>query len=53
VEDGAAWTPLAAPISNQRYQIVTLSGIARYVRLRLVDAGAQFAAFGNSEVGIF
>jgi hypothetical protein len=51
--DGAAWTPLAAPVSNQRYQLVTLSGTARYVRLRLVDAGAQLSAFGNSEVAIF
>lgn len=51
--DGASWTPLAAPIPNQRYQLVSLSGTARYVRLRLVDATAQFAAFGNSELAIF
>jgi hypothetical protein len=51
--DGAAWTPLAAPISNQRYQVVTLSATARYVRLRLVDASARFPAFGNSEIAIF
>jgi hypothetical protein len=51
--DGAAWTPLAAPISNRQYQLVTLSGTARYVRLRLGDASAQLAAFGNSEVAIF
>lgn len=51
--DGTAWTPLAAPIANQRYQLVPLSGTARYVRLRLVDPSAQLAAFGNSEVAIF
>jgi hypothetical protein len=51
--DGAAWTALTTPISNQPYQLVTLSGTARYVRLRLVDASAQFAAFGNSEIAIF
>jgi hypothetical protein len=51
--DGAAWTALAAPISNQQYQLVTLTGTARYVRLRLDDASAQFPAFGNSEVAIF
>jgi hypothetical protein len=32
---------------------VTLSGTARYVRLRLGDPSAQFSAFGNSEVAIF
>ena len=51
--DSVAWTPLAAPISNQQYQLVTLSGTARYVRLRLSDASAQFSPFGNSEVAIF
>jgi hypothetical protein len=51
--DGAAWTPLAAPISNRQYQLATLSGTARYVRLRLGDASAQFPAFGNSEIAIF
>jgi hypothetical protein len=51
--DGAAWTPLASPISSQQYQLVTLAGTARYVRLRLGDANAQFPAFGNSEVAIF
>jgi hypothetical protein len=51
--DSTAWTPLAAPISSQPYQVVTLSGTARYVRLRLVDAGAQFPGFGNSEVAIY
>ena len=51
--DATTWTPLAASISNQRYQSVTLSGTARYVRLRLVDASAQFPAFGNSEIAIF
>jgi hypothetical protein len=51
--DATAWTPLAASISNQRYQLVALSGAARYVRLRLVDASAQFPALGNSEIAIF
>ncbi|HVV52358.1 MAG TPA: discoidin domain-containing protein, partial [Polyangia bacterium] len=51
--DGAAWTPLAAPVSNAQYQLVTLAGTARYVRLRLLDANAQFPASGNSEVAIF
>jgi hypothetical protein len=51
--DGSTWTPLAAPISNQQYQLVTLSGTAQYVRLRLLDASAQFPAFGNSEIAIF
>jgi hypothetical protein len=32
---------------------VTLSGTTRYVRLRLIDASAQFPAFGNSEIAIF
>jgi hypothetical protein len=51
--DAVAWTPLAAPIPNQQYNLVALSGTARYVRLRLVNADAQFPAFGNSEVAIF
>ena len=51
--DGVAWTPLAAPISSQQYQLVTLSGTARYVRLRLMDATAQLPAYGNSEIAIF
>jgi hypothetical protein len=51
--DGTAWTPLAAPISNRQYQLLTLSGTARYVRVRLIDASAQFLAFGNSEIAIF
>jgi hypothetical protein len=51
--DGTAWTALAAPISNQQYQLVTLTGTARYVRLRLVDPTAQLPAFGNGEVAIF
>ena len=51
--DGSTWTPLAAPISGQQYQVVTLSGTAQYVRLRLADPGAQFPAFGNGEVAIF
>jgi hypothetical protein len=51
--DATAWTPLAASISNQRYQIVTLAATTRYVRLRLIDASAQFPPFGNSEIAIF
>jgi F5/8 type C domain len=51
--DATAWTQLAASISNGRYQLVTLSGTARYVRLRLVDANAELPAFGNSEIAIF
>jgi hypothetical protein len=51
--DGVAWTPLAAPISNQQYQLVTLAGTARYVRLRLMDATAQLPAYSNSEIAIF
>ncbi len=51
--DGSAWTPLAGPISAKPYQLVALSGTARFVRLRLADAGAQFPAFGNSELAIF
>ena len=51
--DGATWTALAAAISNQPYQLVTLSGTARYVRLRLLDTSAQLPAFGNSELAIF
>jgi hypothetical protein len=51
--DGTSWTPMAAPVSNQPYQLVTLSGTARYVRLRLGDPSAQFSAFGNSEVAIY
>jgi hypothetical protein len=51
--DGSAWTALAAPVSNKGYQLVPVSGTARYVRLRLVEASAQFPAFGNSELAIF
>jgi len=51
--DGAAWSAQAGPISNQPYQVVPLSGTARYVRLRLVDPSAQFPAFGNSEIAIY
>jgi hypothetical protein len=51
--DGSTWTPLAAPIVGQQYQVVTLSGTAQYARLRLVEPSAQFPAFGNSEVAIF
>ena len=51
--DGATWSALAAPISSQQYQLVALSGTARYVRLRLLDASAQFPAFGNSEIAIY
>jgi hypothetical protein len=51
--DAAVWTSLAPPISNQPYQLVALSGTARYVRLRLGDASAEFPAFGNSEIAIF
>lgn len=51
--DATRWTPLAAPVTSQRYQVVTLSGTARYVRLRLDDPKAQLSAFGNSELAIF
>lgn len=51
--DGMTWTTLVASISSQPYQVVKLSGTARYVRLRLADATAQFPAFGNSELAIF
>jgi hypothetical protein len=51
--DGTSWRPLATPTSSRQYQLVTLSGSARYVRLRLGDASAEFPAFGNSEVAIF
>ena len=51
--DATAWTALAAPIASQPYQLVTLSGTARYVRLRLGDASAQFPTYGNSEIAIF
>jgi hypothetical protein len=51
--DATTWTPLAAPFTNAQYQVVSLTGTARYVRLRLQDPMAQLAAFGNSEIGIF
>jgi hypothetical protein len=51
--DATTWTPLAAPTSSGQYQVVTLSGSARYVRLRLQDPMAQFGSFGNSEIGIY
>ena len=51
--DGTTWTALAAPVSSQPYQLVPLSGTARYVRLRLADATAQLPAFGNSEIAIY
>lgn len=51
--DAAEWTSIAGSITNQQYQLVTLSGTARYVRLRLIDARAQFPALGNSEIAIF
>jgi hypothetical protein len=51
--DGTTWSPLVATVAGQRYQLLKLSGTARYVRLRLADATAQFPAFGNSEIAIF
>jgi hypothetical protein len=51
--DATTWTPLAAPTSSAQYQVVTLSGTARYVRLRLQDAMAQFGAYGNSEIAVY
>jgi hypothetical protein len=51
--DATSWTPLATPISTHQYQLVTLSGSPRYVRLRLADATSQFPGSGNSEVAIF
>ena len=51
--DGTSWTSLAAAVSNRPYQVVPLSGTARYVRLRLATDSAQFPAFGNSELAIF
>jgi hypothetical protein len=51
--DATAWTPLVATVATQQYQVVPLSGTARYVRLRLADATAQFPSFGNSEVAIY
>jgi hypothetical protein len=51
--DGTAWTSLAAPISNQPYRVVVLSATARYVRLRLADANAQFPSLGNSEIAVY
>ncbi len=51
--DGTTWTALAGPVSGQPYQLLPLSGTARYVRLRLADATAQLPAFGNSELAIF
>jgi len=51
--DGTTWTTLVASLPGRAYQLVKLSGMARYVRLRLLDATAQFPAFGNSEIAIF
>ncbi len=51
--DAATWTSLAAAVSGQPYQLVTLSATARYVRLRLIDPAAQWATSGNSELAIF
>ena len=51
--DAATWTPLAAPIASKSYQLVALTGTARYVRVRLDDEMAQFGASGNSEIAIY
>ena len=51
--DGTTWTTLVGSLAGRAYQLVKLSGTARYVRLRLLDATAQFPAFGNSEIAIF
>ncbi len=51
--DAASWTPLAAAISSQPYQVVALSGTTRYVRIRLTDPTAQLSALGNSELAIY
>jgi hypothetical protein len=50
--DGTTWTALAS-VTSQPYQFVSLSGTARYVRVRLLDPTAQFSAFGNSELAIY
>ncbi|HEY1584601.1 MAG TPA: discoidin domain-containing protein, partial [Polyangia bacterium] len=50
--DAATWLPIAA-VPATPYSVVTLTGSARYVRLRLVDPNAQLPGVGNSEIAIF
>lgn len=50
--DATTWTPLGTAPAKA-YSVVSLSGSARYVRLRLDDPSAQLPAIGNSEIAIF
>ena len=50
--DATTWAPIAAAPATP-YSVVTLTGSARYVRLRLVDPNAQLPSLGNSEIAIF
>ena len=50
--DATTWTTLAVATAAP-YSLVTLSGTARYVRLRLTDPNAQLPAVGNSEIAIY
>jgi hypothetical protein len=50
--DAADWTTLAIATATP-YSLVSISGTARYVRLRLNDPKAQLPSVGNSEIAIF
>jgi hypothetical protein len=50
--DAASWTTLALQTATP-YSVLSLSGTARYVRVRLDDPNAQLPGSGNSELAIF
>jgi hypothetical protein len=51
-DDLMSWTTQAT-VAASPYQTVPLSGVARFVRLRLSDPNAQWSAAGNGEVAVF
>jgi len=51
-DDLATWTA-AATVPAKPYQLVPLTATARFVRLRLSDANAQWNGGGNGEIALF
>jgi len=51
-DDLMTWTTQAT-LPAKPYQTTTLTGTARFVRLRLSDPMAQWSASGNGEIGVF
>jgi hypothetical protein len=51
-DDLATWTA-AATVPAKPYQLVPLGATARFVRLRLSDATAQWSGGGNGEIAVF